>query len=144
MLNCQLDVYPGFSMFSSGTVRLCIMRVYKSRDYDAARAHCSSIENGRLVIVDTPGKAQAIQSKITAGIYVGLTDENVEDSFVWSDGRAMTSQERGMFAAGEPNNAGASSTWEGEDCVVIGPDLKFYDVACYKEKHFICELNIFK
>lgn len=69
---------------------------------------------------------------VAPSFFIGLSDQAVEGTFVWSDGTAPSFTAWGM---GEPNDA-----LEGEDCVQLAvPAGTWNDIACTTAGAFICE-----
>ncbi|XP_071790745.1 alpha-N-acetylgalactosamine-specific lectin-like [Asterias amurensis] len=72
-------------------------------------------------------------------VWIGLTDQSNEGTFIWSDGRALDYNEG--WKPREPNNAGS-----GEDCVEIWYDLTYgpvkNDRPCSNLYSHVCKMSI--
>ena len=98
---------------------------------------------------DTQEKVQLVAQRMHddfdgADTFIGLDDLDLEDNFVWADGRTMASYERGLFSVGDPNNM-----FDIEHCVVVVVDgninkEKFLrDKTCGAKRLFVCETRFY-
>ena len=74
--------------------------------------------------------------KFGAGrVWIGLTDEVEEDTWVWADGSVMTQEDREeLWNTGEPTNFGE------EDCAMIKSDTrKLHSTKCINAYKYVCE-----
>ncbi|KAK5910858.1 hypothetical protein CgunFtcFv8_005084 [Champsocephalus gunnari] len=89
---------------------------------------------------------QKLRVKMTADqdkFWIGLTDSETEDTWLWTDGSALDNSFP-FWSEGEPNNAKQHNP-DGEDCVKMGEtggetDLKIWiDQSCEDSHKSICE-----
>ncbi|KAI4817649.1 hypothetical protein KUCAC02_011032 [Chaenocephalus aceratus] len=89
---------------------------------------------------------QKVRVKMTVGqdkFWIGLTDSETEDTWLWTDGSALDNS-LPFWSEGEPNNAEGRNP-DGEDCVKMGEtggetDLKIWiDQSCEDPYKSICE-----
>ena len=142
MMSSETVFYPcsgnlGFQLVSlDGCNYICIILGETPSTYLEARDACADFQGGRLVVADTIEKLIQIWELFQTEMWVGLQDMDVENEFLWSDGRYATSQEiNTLFTPGEPNNAGGN-----EDCISVrhqNPWLN--DSPCQTRKLFVCE-----
>ncbi|ELW71865.1 Mannose-binding protein C [Tupaia chinensis] len=102
----------------------------KEMTFNSVKNLCAQFQGS----VATPRNAEeneAIQSLVSADIFLGFTDEVTEGNFVDLVGRSMTYKN---WAEGEPNNANS-----GENCVVLLKDGKWNDVPCSFSYQAVCE-----
>lgn len=97
-----------------------------------ARTACMGF-GGDLVIIDDQAEQDFLLGQPLAPVvFIGLSDEAVEGTFVWVDGSAPVFTAWGM---GEPNNA-----FDGEDCGQLDVATAVWnDIACATAGAFVCE-----
>jgi len=137
-----LPCIEGDSQVSDPADETCYVLFNTIRTWQAAQADCLAI-GATLVIVDSDAE-QAIVGGLSANvpvgtpdIWLGATDELVENSFVWVDGQPMVFQK---WRAGEPNNNGPGD--DPENCAVIEGDTALHewdDRSCVVAAPYICE-----
>lgn len=104
-----------------------------------ARRFCQDRGYDLIVVDDAAENAFArANGPVGVDMYLGFTDEDVEGSWRWVDGRLgwMDGASLGYtnWLAGEPNDGGP-----GQDCAVIGPDGTWRDLRCVGNLPFVCE-----
>jgi hypothetical protein len=97
-----------------------------------ARTTCM-VFGGDLVVIDDQAEQDFLLGQpLDAVVYIGLSDEAVEGTFVWVDGSALVFT---AWNAGEPNNA-----LDGEDCGQLAVATAVWnDIACATAGAFVCE-----
>lgn len=97
-----------------------------------ARTACMGF-GGDLVIIDDQAEQDFLLGQpLDPVVFIGLSDEAVEGTFVWVDGTAPVFTAWGM---GEPNNA-----IDGEDCGQLAVAAAVWnDIACATAGAFVCE-----
>lgn len=97
-----------------------------------ARTTCMGFGGDLVIIGDQAEQDFLLGQPIEAVVYIGLSDEAVEGTFVWVDGSAPAFTAWGM---GEPNNA-----LDGEDCGQLAVATAVWnDIACATAGAFVCE-----
>jgi hypothetical protein len=103
----------------------CVVRFNTPRTFADAQAACVAF-GAKLAIADSAVRDTAVRT--LAGpdnVWIGLTDQVVENTFVWIDGSPLVFAN---FAMGEPNNAGNQFQ---EDCAMYaGARLGWDDRPC--------------
>jgi hypothetical protein len=117
------------------------------RDWHAARESCAA-RGYHLVIIDNQEENDWLWSLAREPAethwYIGLTDEVVEGTYVWVDGR--TAWEGGPTGAPVTfTNFAGGSPGENlyEDCLILADDRsgQWVEIDCGREMAFICELR---
>ncbi|XP_067249327.1 CD209 antigen-like protein C [Chanodichthys erythropterus] len=105
----------------------------EKKNWTESRRYCT--ERGADLIIINNKEEQEFVRKISgnAGVWIGLTDSDVEDRWKWVDGTNMTS---GIWADKEPNGS------KKENCAVLYSS-GWYDYQCNNIFKWICEKNIF-
>ncbi|XP_078123664.1 C-type lectin domain family 10 member A-like isoform X2 [Sander vitreus] len=107
-------------------------------------------QHGDLVKIDSREEQTFLELKVREKMnededkfWIGLTDSETEDTWLWADGSPLDTSLTFWFS-GEPDNwTGRDSN--GEDCVRMGekggtPDLKcWFDKSCKEHHRHICE-----
>ena len=72
-------------------------------------------------------------------IRIGLTDRDIEGTFVWESGRAL-SQEMAAYWKKHIGDSSEPNSFMGqeEDCVAV-KDSYMYEVSCSDEMGFVCQ-----
>lgn len=97
-----------------------------------ARTACMGFGGDLVIVDDEAEQAFLLGQPLEAVVYIGLSDEAVEGTFVWVDGSAPAFTAWGM---GEPNDA-----LEGEDCGQLAvATATWNDIACVNPGAFVCE-----
>ena len=98
-----------------------------------ASAACSAL-SATLVSIGDAAENSTV-STLTGGatVWIGLTDRDVEGTWVWESGEAVSYT---SWNSGEPNDSG------GEDCVHTnyGGTGGWNDISCSSSYPFVCEL----
>ena len=93
----------------------CLVFVSTPVTYVTAKAACVAM-NAHLAYLKTAALDTFAEQFIgMADTWIGATDRATEMTFLWDDGTALGFTN---WAAGEPNNGGAMSTYQ-EDCAII-------------------------
>ncbi|KAK9976634.1 hypothetical protein ABG768_021839 [Culter alburnus] len=105
----------------------------EKRNWTESRRYCT--ERGADLIIINNREEQEFVKKISgnAGVWIGLTDSDVEGRWKWVDGTNMTS---GFWGSGEPNG------YEKENCAVLYSS-GWHDYSCNNAFKWICVKNIF-
>uniref|UniRef100_A0A672N0J6 C-type lectin domain-containing protein n=1 Tax=Sinocyclocheilus grahami TaxID=75366 RepID=A0A672N0J6_SINGR len=101
------------------------------KSWNESRRFCT--ERGADLTIINSRKEQEFIQKISggAGVWIGLTDIDVEGQWKWADGITLTS---GFWGTGEPNGQ------RGENCIASYPS-GWYDYPCSNAFKWICEKN---
>ncbi|XP_053114487.1 C-type lectin domain family 4 member F-like isoform X2 [Hemicordylus capensis] len=104
--------------------------------YDAEK-FCMA-KDSHLASVLSEKEQRFITSQLKRPAWIGLTDENEEGMWEWTDGSQFTTQ---YWSAGEPSK---SEHYEGgeEDCTSIVPSATGYnwnDADCHKLNGWVCK-----
>ncbi|XP_048034468.1 CD209 antigen-like [Megalobrama amblycephala] len=104
----------------------------EKKNWNESRRHCT--ERGADLIIINNREEQEFVKKMSGntGVWIGLTDSDVEGRWKWVDGSALTS---GFWMFGEPNGYGK------ENCAVLYPS-GWYDYPCNDAFKCICVRNI--
>ena len=100
-----------------------------------ARASCQ-LHGGDLASITSKEEEEKIKEMLSSNGYedifwFGLNDIAEEGKFVWSDGSEYSYNNWGET---EPNDLGA-----GEDCMIAGETMVWYDGSCDGKLNFICK-----
>jgi lectin-like protein len=91
----------------------CFVFIAAAVTFAEAQAACTAL-NAHLAIVNTAALDDAAEAFVgTHDTYIGLTDQAVENTFVWVDGSAL------VFSAWEPNEPSNGGGAYEEDCAII-------------------------
>ncbi|KAK9976638.1 hypothetical protein ABG768_021843 [Culter alburnus] len=106
----------------------------EKKNWTESRRYCT--ERGADLIIINNREEQEFVKKISgnAGVWIGLTDSDVEGRWKWVDGSTLNS---GIWANGEPNG------YKRENCALLYSS-GWYDYSCNDAFKCICEKNIFK
>ena len=106
----------------------------KSLSWTAAKSDCEA-QGAKLAIVTSQAEQQALVSKISQNVWIGLgRDPNVHSRWLWVDGSIATYTH---WSPGEPNDSGGV-----EDCAHMFPPAgKWNDLACSSSLKYLCETN---
>ncbi|XP_041376739.1 C-type lectin BML-2-like [Gigantopelta aegis] len=119
-------------------LNLCFKVFNVTKTMSDARDLCNQ-SGSRLIVLDTAEKNDAVSAYIVANIgqynyYIGLTDEDHEDVFVWEDGSVVSDKK---WMSGEPNNSGNAN------CVILKvKNTLWNDIPCSRKRRYICEKAI--
>lgn len=109
------------------------------RSFAAARASCQSLGYD-LAVIEDPDEDAAIYGEIASrgflDTWIGLSDAEDEDTWVWVDGSLLTYEH---WDSGEPNDGGT----HGEDCALMmtspGREAEWDDRPCNTDRPYVCE-----
>lgn len=117
----------------------CFVRFNQVLSFAAAQAACVAF-GSQLAILNTAARdATAALLVGQDNVWIGLTDQVVENTFVWVDGSALVFTN---FSTGEPNNAngqfqedcimyaGSRPGWDDRPCAAGAPALGEYAYLC--------------
>ena len=91
----------------------CVVRFDAAKTYVDASAACVAF-GARLAVVNSSERDAVARTLAgTADLFIGLTDQAVEATFVWSDGSALGYKN---FYPGEPNDGNGNFP---EDCIIV-------------------------
>lgn len=120
----------------------CYMLFNTLTSWQAAQAACLGA-GATLVIIDSDAEQNVVgglSASFPVGapdLWIGASDEALENSFVWVDGTAMVFDN---WRDGEPNNNGTGGA--PENCTVIEGDTvdhEWDDRSCIAPAPYICE-----
>ena len=146
----KCDSVSGFSCHLLAATAVCIKQSSTSKSYADAEAECQVNTDGRLFISDTAEKMDLMEHIYSDGViasndfvWVGVDDRSNEDTWVWADGRAMTTDERSaLFKPTQPNNI------NGQDCGALkkssaSANVLLEDQDCNNNSYYhICEIPL--
>ncbi|XP_034044866.1 CD209 antigen-like protein D [Thalassophryne amazonica] len=115
----------------------CYLFSITRKNWYDSKAECEKL-GAHLVIITSEAEQNFTTSKISEGHWIGLTDEEEEDTWKWVNGEPLNTM---YWLRGEPNNTGNN-----EDCVIILPfnSLRNWnDLNCQRfSRRWICEKEI--
>ena len=115
----------------------CYKVMTDNLSWEDARKSCSCTQSAELASITTAEEQAVAKSMITENTWIGATDVETEDTFVWSDGTTFVKSDYTSFwSSGQPNNAGDTSN---QDCVSLKSDGLWDDVACSTTRQYLCE-----
>jgi hypothetical protein len=91
----------------------CVVRFDAVTTYADAAAACVAFGAKLAILNSSERDAVARTLAGTANLFIGLTDQAVETTFVWSDGSALGYKN---FYPGEPNDGNGTFP---EDCIIV-------------------------
>ena len=97
-----------------------------------ARADCQSQGGDLASVYDATENALAVTAAGGTAVWIGLTDQLVEGTFLWADGSSSTYTN---WAANEPNDT------NGEDCVELKSNGQWNDLPCSYTRGYLCRLR---
>ncbi|XP_067284010.1 CD209 antigen-like protein C isoform X2 [Pseudorasbora parva] len=103
----------------------------EERSWTESRRYCTE-KGADLIIINNTEEQFVKKISGNAGVWIGLTDSDVEGTWEWVDGSTLTS---GFWAIGEPNG------YEKENCAVLYSS-GWYDYPCNEAFKWICVKNI--
>ena len=121
---------PDFKL--SGTN--CFMVSSEELNYTEATTECCKVGAQMATIsssADNTLVSDFISSRDGIGLFIGLNDQAVEGTFVWQDGSIPTYTN---WRQVHPNQPDGGTT---QNCVVMKPDEKWYDITCDIEMRFV-------
>ena len=68
--------------------------------------------------------------------FVGLTDLDIEGTFVWGSGRQLSADVAAHWKSGQPNN------YKGNDHCVNVRNSEMWDVPCNNTYRFVCQKRL--
>ncbi|XP_067283921.1 CD209 antigen-like protein B [Pseudorasbora parva] len=100
----------------------------EKKSWSESRRYCTE-KGADLIIINNKEKQEFVQKIFgNAGVWIGLTDSDVEGTWKWVDGSTLTS---GFWAIREPNG------YQKENCAALY-SLGFYDYPCNSAFKWIC------
>lgn len=125
----------------SGPDETCYMFFATPLDWPSSQAACVALGATLITVLDADEQVFAGQLALNADaaspdVWMGASDEQLENSFVWVDGTTMIFD---VWRAGEPNNAGPNGP---ENCAIIegdNPALEWDDRDCTTLFPYLCE-----
>lgn len=142
------DAKPQAAPCVEGDVQLsdpdgtCYMFFASPSSWPASQDACIALGGSLITVLDAADQALASQLAVNADLatpdlWLGASDQQLENSFVWVDGTVLTFN---VWRLGEPNNGGAAGL--PENCVVIegdNPAFEWDDRPCDRLQPYICE-----
>jgi hypothetical protein len=112
----------------------CYLAAVQPASWQAARAICEEWA-GALVKVESPTEDLFIGELVTDSAWIGGSDTEIDNVFVWTDGSAI---EFGNWGFQQPDR------FPGPDCVEKRqtPGKLWFDQPCFNERSFICEKSV--
>jgi cysteine-rich repeat protein len=107
----------------------CYEKLSTSLAWADAEAACVVI-GAHLVAITSEAERDRVLGYGAGDHYLGLNDEALEGSFVWSSGEAVTYT---AWAVGEPNNS------NNEDCATMNAEGGWNDLRCTEQRRPFCE-----
>uniref|UniRef100_A0A8C1VHN8 C-type lectin domain-containing protein n=1 Tax=Cyprinus carpio TaxID=7962 RepID=A0A8C1VHN8_CYPCA len=105
---------------------------FEMKNWDESRSYC--LKKGADLIIINSSEEQDFIERVPGdtGVWIGLSDRDVEDTWKWVDGSKMTFR---LWRSPEPNG------YTKENCVLAYAS-GWIDHGCHKEFKWICEKNI--
>jgi cysteine-rich repeat protein len=113
----------------------CYARFDTPRIYGVAENSCDEAGHATLAVFETRAEASAVLAglgDVTSARWIGLSDRNIEGSFVWATGETPGYD---AFGPGEPATPPASGN---EDCVTVSSGA-WADRGCGELHGYVCE-----
>ncbi|KAK0061497.1 low affinity immunoglobulin epsilon Fc receptor [Biomphalaria pfeifferi] len=89
------------------TFGLCLKIFISATSFSLANESCSNIQ-GRLVMVKSNATKESLvtimQNMKMDRAWVGIDDIQSEGTYVWSDGSVLTTEEKTVYIAGQPDD----------------------------------------
>lgn len=108
-------------------------KMHSSAKWDVAVLKCLDL-NSKLVDIESNDENAFVGNFVASAgfskVWIGLSDQQQEDSFVWTDG---THANFTSWEGSEPNGDA------NENCVFIRPSSMWVDSMCSRSYRFICE-----
>ena len=112
----------------------CYKVMPEKLSWEEARKSCSCKESAELGSITTAEEQAVARRLISDNTWIGATDIETEDTFVWSDGTTFVRSDYDSFwGQGQPNNAGD------QDCVYLKSDGLWDDAVCSTRRQYLCE-----
>jgi hypothetical protein len=114
----------------------------ETRDWSSAKSACEK-DGGKLAVIDGDAEDRALAEALRLpsrvpswqpleGVWIGLTDEATEGSFVWATGARLGWSN---WLPAQPDDSGT-----GEDCVTLTlGDGRWNDADCGKPLPYLCQ-----
>ncbi|XP_066294673.1 proprotein convertase subtilisin/kexin type 5-like [Branchiostoma lanceolatum] len=129
---------PGYVLFNE----VCYKYFEEEKTYDEARQTCDV--DGGIVAVPKDSQTNTFIHELggTMKRWIGLTDIDDEDQWVFADGQSLTSSSYENWNTDEPNNGNVDPDEVGEDCVeVSGSSHNWNDIGCHNIDTFVCQID---
>jgi lectin-like protein len=91
----------------------CLVFITGQHTFDEATAACAGLSSHLALITSKPLNDAAFALVGNTDVYIGLTDQAVEGTFVWVDGSPL------VFANWQPNEPSNGGGSYQEDCAII-------------------------
>uniref|UniRef100_A0A667YUP9 C-type lectin domain-containing protein n=1 Tax=Myripristis murdjan TaxID=586833 RepID=A0A667YUP9_9TELE len=123
----------------------CYRFLTEKLNWDQSRSRCEKL-GGQLVKIDSKDEQVrvALFSTQQNKFWIGLTDQETEDEWLWVDGSRLDKRFDSFWSGKEPDNWKGTNS-DGEDCATMGEKggaagLKsWFDRDCNKLQKSICE-----
>ncbi|XP_056591964.1 CD209 antigen-like protein C isoform X2 [Triplophysa dalaica] len=106
----------------------------ETKSWSESRRYCTQRGADLIIINNKEEQEFAVKATSDYGVWIGLSDSDVEGTWNWVDGSTLTS---GFWRSGEPNGG------KSENCAVFYSSGG-YDYPCDRAYKWICEINILK
>lgn len=109
-----------------------------------ARSSCEAL-GMHLATISDEDELLFVSGKFNQ-LWLGGQDQSIEGQYEWVSGEPWTCKPGscGLWASGQPNND-ASDLEEGQDCIMMEPDISskvmFNDKECSELYPFVCEIK---
>ncbi|XP_039198417.1 hepatic lectin-like [Crotalus tigris] len=114
-----------------------ISKANERKTWHDAEYFCKS-RDSHLTSILNEEEQKYLSSKLNESAWIGLTDENVEGHWEWTDGSRLI---RKYWAEGNPNRSVRDGEAD-EDCAAIKPsgsDLNWIDDDCQEFRRWVCK-----
>lgn len=139
---CPLD--KGYHIRSSGVLARCLFLSSQPMTFEKSKNECARhgarlFKSNTLELISLVVEMALERGLNSYRVRIGLDDTVSENTFVWSDGSVMTSEERGnLFLSPQPDDSGNEDC--GEIMLMTGT---LNDNQCYEKHMFACEMERF-
>ncbi|XP_025033318.1 C-type lectin domain family 4 member F-like, partial [Python bivittatus] len=117
-----------------------VSKANKRKTWHDAENFCMS-RDSHLTSILNEEEQKYISSQLSESAWIGLTDENEEGHWEWSDGSRLTIQ---YWADGNPD--GSTNDGEGDkDCTFIessASEFNWNDASCQELRRWVCKENL--
>jgi cysteine-rich repeat protein len=128
---CGVNLSQKASFFNDANLQ-CYELLSDVGDWLTMRDLCISVGGDLASFSDASELAVVLPVAANFSPWIGFSDINLEGTFVWSNGDAVTFTN---FAAGQPDDFNGN-----EDCVHLLGDGTWNDFPCTKTNHPLCEI----
>uniref|UniRef100_A0A3Q1JHY8 C-type lectin domain-containing protein n=1 Tax=Anabas testudineus TaxID=64144 RepID=A0A3Q1JHY8_ANATE len=117
----------------------CYFLFTETGSWTEGRQDCRT-RGADLVVIDSDEEQTFLSNLTDANVWIGLTDEEQENTWKWIDGTPLTLS---YWEKNQPDNGAGQAKWGEEDCVHIRTGWKtknnWNDRSCRASLHWICE-----